>query len=158
MHPEIFGLDPKWKGIVYLIPYLGASGVSEDEADKVDARVFFCPSNRGFTYPNIWVGGESRGSCYVQYCGWPPPYATLFPNAPSSIRDPARWLLYSDMACTEASSYINHADATGEPAGANCLFLDGHVEWVDISKLTVKMGPVAPQGGTYGYYLFPDTN
>jgi prepilin-type N-terminal cleavage/methylation domain-containing protein/prepilin-type processing-associated H-X9-DG protein len=156
VNPDLYGFDPKEKGIVYLIPYLGASGVTDTEAEKDCARIFFCPSNRDMTFENSWAYHETRGCSYVQYCGWW--YAGLngsgyFINSPKSLRDPARQLLFTDLACDQTPTFCNHRDAQGHFTGSNCLFVDGHVEWFDKSKLTVHTYELVP-----GAWFFPDTN
>ena len=151
------GVDPKEKGIVYLLPYFGAPGVTEAAAENKGYVVnFFCPSGPA-TFEHDWQYHLDRTAGYVQYCGWG--YSGLaqpgyFVNSPGSLRDGARKLLWCDIACIGgASPLANHMGKNGMPAGSNCLFLDAHVEWVDISRLTVKTYPLVP-----GTYLFPDTN
>ena len=145
------GLYPELKGIVYLLPYVGGKDVYDVATGG--AKLFFCPSGQ-ITFAGDWLCCASRGCSYVQYSGYR--YWVVndsaYVNSPDTIRDSPKWLLWSDLAFQGNPSYGNHADRNGYPAGANCLFLDGHVEWVGVSKLTVQIPKLSRS------YLLPNTN
>jgi prepilin-type N-terminal cleavage/methylation domain-containing protein/prepilin-type processing-associated H-X9-DG protein len=144
------------KGIVYLLPYVGGKAVTNTEADRKISRVFFCPSS-DIEFELHWFGwGAGRGSSYSQYCSWSytgPMSDGSYVNSPHSNRDKPWRLLYSDLVNVGTPPTGNHRDRSGLSAGANCLYLDGHVEWVPRAKLTVQIS-------RFGVilYLFPDTN
>ncbi len=155
--PTAGGYDPNVKGIVYLMPYIGARAVTDAEANKSCARVFICPS--GTVKFEQWANfGGIRTSSYVQHCGWAYQgfnFAGYYLNSPSSNRDLPKRLLWIDIALIGpfGGYHSNHRDSSEQPIGANGVFLDGHVEWINRSKLTVQTISLPP-----GTILFPDTN
>ena len=154
--PVIYGLDPQAKGIVYLLPYLGGAAVTESEAERKYGS-FFCPSGK-LQYETDWAGHTIRSSSYIQYAGWS--YLGLdvpgyYVNSPTTNTDPPRWLMWMDLAFIRSfQDYYepNHQGNGMEPLGVNCLFIDSHVAWNDVSSLTLETFPLPP-----GTFIFPDT-
>jgi len=146
---------PGIKGIVFLLPYVGTAAVNDIEAEKSYARLFFCPSSP-IKFELHWVGFGARSSSYAQYVSWssgyPPISDGAYVNSPSTLRDKSGWLMWSDLASNNTAILANHRDRSSQPEGANGVFLDGHVEWVQRSKLTVEVFRVGIN------YLFPSTN
>ncbi len=158
----VWGLNPLAKGHVYLLPYIGGKGIYSGVAQTNNAKIFFCPSSR-YEYDPNWAttGGGYLTTSFVQYCGWRflgLNVAGWYLNSPSKLRERSSRLLYMDIACIPGlasdpnASRFNHRDKYGQPIGANCLYLDGHVQFVARKQLTVKTGLLPP-----GTFYFPDT-
>jgi len=126
---------PENKGIIALLPYLGAASENDLDAEKkANVKVFFCPSGI-VTFEKNWAGFSVRSSGYMQYCGWQNSFDSDYATAPSTNRDKQTAMIWSDLTTTDIA-LSNHRNSNDDPVGANCLFLDGHVEWKNISELT----------------------
>ena len=117
--------------------------------------VFYCPSNR-----NVWYDGNSWFSdqygCSLRFYStymyfahlrddWPGYVPTG--GGPTREDSPATMVLMQDTWAEPIRAngwYQNHIKENLQ--GVNCLFVDGHVEWIPGSKLT------GPLGAYYVYF------
>ena len=92
-------------------------------------KILWCPSNKMRTYPHP-PGDWAITYAYYAYIvrGGGADAVT----GPSQDSDDPNSLLVQDILLPDYSEYQNH-----NMEGANCLFLDEHVEWKPISELTL---------------------
>jgi prepilin-type processing-associated H-X9-DG protein len=113
---------------------------NQDAENEAYGRNFFCPDSV-VTFANSWAGHGARGYSYTQYCGM----KTLdggYVNSPSTIRDNSDWMIWSDLTTVNSPAEVSNHGSSNGTAGANCLFVDGHVEWEDVSKLSNQISRV----------------
>jgi prepilin-type N-terminal cleavage/methylation domain-containing protein len=104
-------------------------------------RIFSCPDFKD-PIPDLNPDAPTGDDKYVFvlnyfYVGGAARWSLADPSfSPKSPDDPPNWTVMSDMVQqypTEADrwTYVAHKDSKGMPAGANHLFNDGHVRWVN---------------------------
>jgi len=120
--------------------YVGTDGLYHDSRLKI----FSCPDMGD---PEFAAGPKPDGDDWVfgmnyNYVGsafkWRNTPSDTDPTfSPFKPEDPASWTLMVDFACNNQALFGDHGwkpfahkESNGQPAGANHLFNDGHVQWV----------------------------